>query len=79
MASFHPTLKHFILRQETIHLYRHAVRASRAIQDPVTRRETLGWIRSEFERNKHITDVVLIEDKVRSGRRDLRQLFSSIR
>lgn len=114
MASFQPTLKHFILRQEAIHLYRHAVRASKGtltlippfvcpepssvIKDPVTRRETLAWMRSEFERNKHITDVVrvspvsswacipipelcqtLIEDKIRSGRRELRQLFSSIR
>jgi len=28
------------------------------IEDPVTRRETLAWIRSEFERNKHIPDAV---------------------
>lgn len=29
-----------------------------AISDPVTRQETVAWIRSEFEHNKHITDVV---------------------
>lgn len=29
-----------------------------AIQDPVTRRETLVWIRSEIEHSRHITDVV---------------------
>lgn len=29
-----------------------------AVQDPVTRRDTLAWIRSEFERNRHITDIV---------------------
>jgi hypothetical protein len=75
MASFHPTLKHFILRQEVIHLYRRAIRSSKGIfsslftcpleplldiQDPMTRKETLAWIRNEFERNKHITDVVSV-------------------
>ncbi len=29
-----------------------------AIADPATRRETITWIRSEFERNRHLTDVV---------------------
>lgn len=70
------TLKHFILKQEVINLYRHAVRASKGfflsslpysspltapikvIPDPVTRRETVAWIRSEFERNRHLSDVV---------------------
>jgi len=28
------------------------------IPDPVARRETISWIRAEFERNKHITDLV---------------------
>ncbi|EKM83740.1 hypothetical protein AGABI1DRAFT_124070 [Agaricus bisporus var. burnettii JB137-S8] len=71
MAASQPTLKHFILRQEALRLYRHAIRASKAVQDPVTRRDTLAWIRSEFERNRHITDI----DKIRGGRRELRQLF----
>lgn len=31
---------------------------SPAIPDPVTRRETVAWIRAEFERNRHLTDVV---------------------
>ncbi|KAL9716084.1 hypothetical protein Ac2012v2_000528 [Leucoagaricus gongylophorus] len=58
MFPFQPTLRYFIIRQEVIHLYRHAVRSSKVIEDPVTRRETLAWIRSEFERNKHIPDAV---------------------
>jgi len=70
-----PTLKHFILRQQVISLYRHAIRASKGkcalliclhfflmatqgIPDPVTRRETIHWFRSEFERNRDLTDVV---------------------
>jgi hypothetical protein len=69
-----PTLKHFILRQQVISLYRHAIRASKGkcalsasinffddhtgIPDPVTRKQTIHWFRSEFERNRELTDVV---------------------
>lgn len=71
------TLKHFILQQEAINLYRLAVRSSKrmsisvvivlktqpslsALGDASTRRETIKWIRSEFERNRYLTDVVCI-------------------
>jgi hypothetical protein len=68
------SLKHFILKQQALSLYRTAIRASRGdplvpffilshppspvIPDPTTRNETLSWIRAEFERNKHIADLV---------------------
>lgn len=66
-------LRHFIQKQNVFNLYRLAIRASRgtfccllslqrpthaAIPDPVARKETISWIRAEFERNKHITDLV---------------------
>ncbi|KAI0778082.1 complex 1 protein-domain-containing protein [Trametes elegans] len=69
------TLKHFILKQQAINLYRQAIRATRSIPDRNTRGETISWIRSEFERNKHIDDVMLIEDKLSAGRRELRLIF----
>ncbi|KAI0361726.1 hypothetical protein OH77DRAFT_1444529 [Trametes cingulata] len=69
------TLKHFILKQRALNLYRQAVRATRSISDRNTRAETIAWIRSEFERNRCIDDVMLIEDKISAGRRELRQLF----
>lgn len=74
----HLTLKHFILKQRALNLYRQAIRATRcmlsmvmmhtavilnhtsAIPDRNTRVETIAWIRSEFERNKWITDVVCV-------------------
>lgn len=73
------TLKHFILKQQVLNLYRHAVRASKGassfrkpqlncpfdsptvIPDPVTRKETVAWIRSEFERNGNLSDVVCFQ------------------
>ncbi|KAI0274705.1 complex 1 protein-domain-containing protein [Gloeopeniophorella convolvens] len=69
------SLRHFILRHEVLNLYRRAVRASRSIPDPVTRRETVSWLRAEFERNRHIQDLDLIEDKLRTGRRELNQIL----
>ncbi|KAH9946765.1 complex 1 protein-domain-containing protein [Amylocystis lapponica] len=72
------TLKHFILKQRAINLYRQAIRASRAIPDVRARKETLMWIRSEFERNRHVSDVGLIEDILASGRRDLKQILPTI-
>ncbi|KAF8973726.1 complex 1 protein-domain-containing protein [Flammula alnicola] len=70
-----PTLKHFILKQQVLDLYRHAVRASKVIPDPVTRKETVAWIREEFERNKHLTDVVLIEEKLKIARREIKSIL----
>ncbi|KAF8225028.1 hypothetical protein L208DRAFT_1307914 [Tricholoma matsutake] len=72
------TLRHFLLKQQVLDLYRNAIRASRAIQDPVTRRETLVWIRSEIEHSRHITDVTLIEDKLKLGRRDLKAILPTV-
>ncbi|KAH9898492.1 hypothetical protein C8Q73DRAFT_608027, partial [Cubamyces lactineus] len=52
------TLKHFILKQQALNLYRRAIRATRSIPDRSTRLETIAWIRSEFERNRYLHDVV---------------------
>ncbi|KIM48043.1 hypothetical protein M413DRAFT_219174 [Hebeloma cylindrosporum] len=71
------TLKHFILKQQVLNLYRHAVRASKVIPDPVTRQETVAWIRSEFERNRNLTDAGLIEDRLKIARREIRNILPS--
>ncbi|KAN0128359.1 LYR motif-containing protein 2 [Lactarius tabidus] len=70
------TLRHFIQRQRVLNLYRRAIRASRAIPDPAARKETITWIRAEFERNRHITDLDLVEDKLSAGRRELGLVLS---
>ncbi|KAJ7456686.1 hypothetical protein FB451DRAFT_1276841 [Mycena latifolia] len=70
------TLRHFILQQEVLNLYRYAIRSVRfTIHDPLTRKETILWIRAEFERNRHLTDLALIEDKLKTGRREIRQVL----
>ncbi|KAH9968904.1 hypothetical protein BC827DRAFT_1121360 [Russula dissimulans] len=69
------SLKHFILRQRVLSFYRTAIRASRVIPDPATRKETISWVRAEFERNKDILDADLIEAKLRASRRELEQIL----
>ncbi|KAG1801443.1 uncharacterized protein HD556DRAFT_877841 [Suillus plorans] len=68
-------LKYFILQQRVIHLYRHAIRASKYIPDPRARSETIAWFRSEIERNKWLTDVAVIEQKITMARREIRQIL----
>ncbi|KAF8912827.1 hypothetical protein CPB84DRAFT_1670743 [Gymnopilus junonius] len=70
-----PTLKHFILKQRAISLYRSAVRASAVIPDPVTRKETVAWIRAEFTRNRHLTDLALIENSLNVIRREIKSIL----
>lgn len=70
------TLKHFILKQKALDLYRFAIRACRSIPDPGARKETVAWIRSEFERHRHMQDLNLIEDKIAAGRRELKQILT---
>ncbi|EPQ60866.1 hypothetical protein GLOTRDRAFT_102567 [Gloeophyllum trabeum ATCC 11539] len=72
------TLKHFILKHRVLNLYRQAIRSVRSIPDPQARKETVAWIRAEFERNKHLTDVPTIEDRLASGRRDLRRILPTM-
>ncbi|KAF8481241.1 hypothetical protein DFH94DRAFT_447523 [Russula ochroleuca] len=69
------SLKHFILKQQALSLYRTAIRASRVIPDSATRKETLSWIRAEFERNKHADDLDLIEANLRASRRELERVL----
>ena len=72
--------------------YIHALTTFRtAIPDPQVRKETVAWIRSEFERNKHLNDLVrllstlyaivlicfksVIEERLAVGRRELKQIL----
>jgi hypothetical protein len=49
----------FLQRSRVLSLYRTIVRATRRIQDPETRAETRKFARDEFERHRHVTDLVM--------------------
>ncbi|KAG9006581.1 hypothetical protein FRB94_000598 [Tulasnella sp. JGI-2019a] len=69
------TLQHFILKGQVFSLYRTFIRTSRGISDPHARRETIRWIRGEFELHRYERDVKQIKSLVAHGRRSLKQYF----
>ncbi|VDB99814.1 unnamed protein product [Peniophora sp. CBMAI 1063] len=73
------SLKHFILQARARNLYRQALRAARNIPDQSARKETIEWIRSDFDRNRFLSDIDMIEEKLAAGRRELRQYFPAMR
>jgi hypothetical protein len=75
MSRSQLTLKHFILQERAVRLYRQFLRASRCsstilfiplppsetlldIPDPVSRQETISWVRGDFEKLRTISEVV---------------------
>jgi len=68
------SLDHFLQRQRTIHFYRKILRGTKAIRDPATKKESRGFARAEFERHRHVTDLVSFALAMRARR--LRKLTS---
>jgi hypothetical protein len=52
--------RQFIQRRKALALWRTIVRGSRKISDAGTRKETLGFAREEFKRNKGVEDLVCL-------------------
>ncbi|KAF9229478.1 hypothetical protein BS17DRAFT_689113 [Gyrodon lividus] len=71
------SLKHFILQKRVLNFYRFAIRTSRCLPDQRARAETIAWFRSEIERNKHLTDLDAIENKLNVGMREVEQVLRS--
>ncbi|KAM6498260.1 hypothetical protein JOM56_006208 [Amanita muscaria] len=71
----HLSLKYFILKQQTIDLYRQIIRASRAIPDPAARSETIAFFRADFNRNKYLSDLDAIENRIKAARREAKLIL----
>ncbi|WWC64423.1 uncharacterized protein I303_107033 [Kwoniella dejecticola CBS 10117] len=73
-----PSLQHFIVRAELIQAYRSAVRATRPLPDPSTRRETLDFLRADIERLKGEYDLNKLKSNLSHFNRTLKQMLPSI-
>ncbi|WRT70372.1 uncharacterized protein IL334_007370 [Kwoniella shivajii] len=73
-----PSLQHFIIRAELIQAYRSAVRATRPLPDPQTRRETLDYLRSDLERLKGELDLNKLKSNLSHFNRTVKQMLPSI-
>lgn len=52
--------RQFLQRSRVLSLWRDILRDCRRIADPAQRQETRQLVRAEFERSKHVTDLVRI-------------------
>ncbi len=75
-----PSIRHFLLRQQVIKLYRDFFRIARRMPDSTKRTELTNWIRSDFRAYGNL-DIVEQEETVKallySGQKMLRELKQS--
>ncbi|XP_072036678.1 LYR motif-containing protein 2-like [Amphiura filiformis] len=72
------SLKHFLLRQQVLALYRDIQRTLRKVPDAKDREELHRWARDEFKRNKHHTDEMAIKMMLTQGKQTLRKLEGTL-
>ncbi|KAK1922055.1 hypothetical protein DB88DRAFT_496984 [Papiliotrema laurentii] len=72
------TLQHFVLQSTLLQAYRSAVRATRPLPDPQTRRETLDFFRSEVERLRYVDNIEVLKSSISSFQRLVKQMVPSI-
>ena len=73
-AATLPTLRHFLLRQSALSLYRQYVRASRLAQDASARSSLVEEVRREFASRRDVTDLPTIKYLLSDGVTRLNQL-----
>jgi len=71
------TLKQFLLRQESLKLYRQVLRVARQVGGH-QRAEIEAWARSDFEQHRHQQDPESIKYLLHNGRQMLKQLQQSM-
>ena len=68
------TLDHFLLRQQTLALYRSVVRSCHRLPDSKARDEMRKYARDEFERQREVMDVRKIRYLLSTGRAEWKRL-----
>ncbi len=68
------SLDHFLLRQQTLTLYRAIIRSCYRLPDPQAREEMERHARAEFERQKEVTDIRKIRYLLSTGRAEWKKL-----
>ncbi|KAF8609306.1 hypothetical protein BDV93DRAFT_518147 [Ceratobasidium sp. AG-I] len=74
LPSIQLSLRHFVLRTETLSAYRQVIRTCRALPDQDARRETLSWFRHDFERLRGVPDPDVIQERLSGIRRSLKAM-----
>ncbi|GHJ86988.1 hypothetical protein NliqN6_3390 [Naganishia liquefaciens] len=72
------TLQHFMLQSEISKSYRQAVRATRALPDISTRRETLDFLRIDLEKLRGVSDISTIRSTLADFNRNNKHFIPSL-
>lgn len=68
------SLDQFLQRQRVLGLWRDVVRATNKIPDTTIQAEMRSFARMEFERNREITDIMMIRYLLSAGRDQFRNM-----
>ena len=69
-----PSLDHFLLRQQSLTLYRSIIRSCNRLPDPQAKKEMRSHARAEFERQKEVMDTRKIRYLLSTGRAEWKKL-----
>ncbi|XP_066285682.1 LYR motif-containing protein 2-like [Branchiostoma lanceolatum] len=72
------SLKHFLLRQQALQLYRDILRSLRQVPDPEHKKYLVDWARHEFKQNKGETDEEVIRMMLSRGRLQYKELQKTL-
>eukprot|EP00741_Cyanophora_paradoxa_P014604 tig00020812_g14084.t1 len=73
-GSWRPSLKFFLLRSQSIGLYRRLLRAARGAPDPGTRDAIREQIRASYEANRGVRDEELMRHLLEDAKKSLKKL-----
>ncbi len=71
-------LKHFILRANSLILYRESVKLCYTLKDKQSKNDMLAYIRSEFESSRNITDEKKIEYLLGIARKRINEMKDTL-
>ncbi|XP_006814171.1 LYR motif-containing protein 2-like [Saccoglossus kowalevskii] len=72
------SLKQFMLRQQSLQLYRDILRCLKEVENKDSRKELADWARTEFKKNKNEKDEMAIKMMHSRGRLSLREMQRTI-
>jgi len=73
------TLSRFLLRQQTLRLYRDFLQLIRRVDNETNKKELKEWIRNDFKANKHHIEEEIIKMHLARGRVALREMETTLR
>lgn len=72
------SLKQFFLRKQVLSLYREIFKTLREVENEDHKKELADWARSEFKKNKHEKEEIVIKMMLSRGRLTLKEMSSAI-